>query len=125
MNLYVLIVFPECYRFKVELRKTYVGLIFELFLWQDGGLDGVETNSFVLVHGGGFGAWCWYKTIALLEECGYKVTAVDLTGSGIHSYDTNGITSLSQYVKPLTNFLDKLADGEKVISSFDFISVIK
>lgn len=68
----------------------------------------------MLVHGGGFGAWCWYKTIALLEESGYKVTAIDLTGSGIHSSDTNGITSLSQYVKPLTDFLEKLADAEKV-----------
>ncbi|KAK4393193.1 putative methylesterase 11, chloroplastic, partial [Sesamum angolense] len=82
---------------------------------QDIKLDNLETNHFVLVHGGGFGAWCWYKTIALLEEGGYKVTAVDLTGSGIHSFDTNSIRSLSQYVKPLTEFLEKLTDGEKVI----------
>ncbi|KAL5805751.1 hypothetical protein ACOSQ3_028657 [Xanthoceras sorbifolium] len=78
-------------------------------------LDDLETNHFILVHGGGFGAWCWYKTIALLEEGGFRVTAIDLTGSGIHSFDTNGITSLSQYVKPLTDFLEKLTDGEKVI----------
>ncbi|KAK6155008.1 hypothetical protein DH2020_009256 [Rehmannia glutinosa] len=78
-------------------------------------IENLETNHFVLVHGGGFGAWCWYKTIALLEEAGYKVTAVDLTGSGIHSFDTNSITSLSQYVKPLTDILEKLTDGEKVI----------
>ncbi|XVF14422.1 hypothetical protein REPUB_Repub09cG0058200 [Reevesia pubescens] len=82
---------------------------------QDVKLDNLETNHFVLVHGGGFGAWCWYKTIALLEEGGLKATAVDLTGSGIHSFDTNGITSLSQYVKPLTDFLEKLSEGEKVI----------
>ncbi|XP_060190028.1 putative methylesterase 11, chloroplastic isoform X2 [Lycium barbarum] len=78
-------------------------------------IDDLETNHFVLVHGGGFGAWCWYKTIALLEEAGFKVTAVDLTGSGVHSSDTNSIISLSQYAKPLTDFLQKLADGEKVI----------
>ncbi|KAK3012279.1 hypothetical protein RJ639_012949 [Escallonia herrerae] len=82
---------------------------------QDIKLEDVETSHFVLVHGGGFGAWCWYKTIALLEEAGFRVTAIDLTGSGIHSFDTNSITSLSQYVKPLTDFLEKLADGEKVI----------
>ncbi|XP_052204464.1 putative methylesterase 11, chloroplastic isoform X2 [Diospyros lotus] len=82
---------------------------------QDVRLDDLETNHFVLVHGGGFGAWCWYKTIALLERAGFKVTAIDLMGSGIHSFDTNGITSLSQYVKPLTDFLGKLAEGEKVI----------
>lgn len=78
-------------------------------------LDELETDHFVLVHGGGFGAWCWYKTIALLEECGFRVTAIDLTGSGIDSFDANNITSLSQYVKPLTSFLEKLADEEKVI----------
>ncbi|CAA2979424.1 Hypothetical predicted protein [Olea europaea subsp. europaea] len=82
---------------------------------QDIKLDNMETNHFVLVHGGGFGAWCWYKTIALLEEGGYKVTVIELTGSGIHSFDTNSITSLSQYVKPLIDFFEKLADGEKVI----------
>ncbi|GAB2296921.1 Putative methylesterase 11, chloroplastic [Dionaea muscipula] len=82
---------------------------------QDVKLDDLETNHFVLVHGGGFGAWCWYKTIALLEAGGFKVTAVELTGSGIHSFDTNGITTLSQYVKPLTDYLEKLPDGEKVI----------
>ncbi|KAG6720849.1 hypothetical protein I3843_03G083700 [Carya illinoinensis] len=82
---------------------------------QDIKLDDLETNHFVLVHGGGFGAWCWYKTIALLEESGFKVSAIELTGSGIHAYDTNNITSLSQYVEPLTNFLANLAEGEKVI----------
>ncbi|XP_044468865.1 putative methylesterase 11, chloroplastic [Mangifera indica] len=82
---------------------------------RDVNLHNLETTHFVLVHGGGFGAWCWYKTIALLEEGGFKVTAIDLTGSGINSFDTNGIISLSQYVKPLTDFLEKLADEEKVI----------
>ncbi|XP_077230330.1 putative methylesterase 11, chloroplastic [Tasmannia lanceolata] len=82
---------------------------------QDLKVGDLETNHFVLVHGGGFGAWCWYKTIALLEEGGFKVDAIDLTGSGIHSFDTNNITSLSQYVKPLSDFLEKLGDGKKVI----------
>ncbi|KAB1211534.1 putative methylesterase 11, chloroplastic [Morella rubra] len=88
----------------------------EIVYWRhDIKLDDLETNRFVLVHGGGFGAWCWYKTIALLEEGGFKVSAIDLTGSGIHVYDSNSITSLSQYVKPLTDFLENLANGEKVI----------
>ncbi|KAG7011062.1 putative methylesterase 11, chloroplastic, partial [Cucurbita argyrosperma subsp. argyrosperma] len=82
---------------------------------QDIKLDDLETYHFVLVHGGGFGAWCWYKTIALLEEVGYRATAIDLTGSGVHSFDPNSITDLSQYVQPLTDFLEKLPDGEKVI----------
>lgn len=82
--------------------------------WQGVNVDDLETNHIVLVHGGGFGAWCWYKSIALLEESGYKVAAIDLTGSGVSSFDTNIITSLSQYVKPLTDFLEKLPEGKKV-----------
>ncbi|XP_006658778.2 putative methylesterase 11, chloroplastic [Oryza brachyantha] len=75
----------------------------------------LETNIIVLVHGGGFGAWCWYKTIALLEDSGFRVNAIDLTGSGIHSYDTNKIGSLTQYAEPLTSYLKSLGDTEKVI----------
>ncbi|KAK3035947.1 hypothetical protein RJ639_031370 [Escallonia herrerae] len=82
---------------------------------QDLKVEDLESKHFVLVHGGGFGAWCWYKTIALLEEAGFEADAVDLTGSGINSYDTNSITSLAQYTKPLVDFLEKLEDGKKVI----------
>ncbi|KAL0350779.1 UNVERIFIED_CONTAM: putative methylesterase 11, chloroplastic [Sesamum radiatum] len=104
-----------CFNHTSLLIRLGVGVF--MFAILDIKLDNLETNHFVLVHGGGFGAWCWYKTIALLEEGGYKVTAVDLTGSGIHSSDTNSIRSLSQYVKPLTEFLEKLTDGEKVESN--------
>lgn len=75
----------------------------------------LETKHFVLVHGGGFGAWCWYKTMALLEDTGFKATAIDLTGSGIDSADPNKITSLSEYAKPLTEFCEKIRKDEKVI----------
>ncbi|KAI3977105.1 hypothetical protein MKX01_002425 [Papaver californicum] len=78
-------------------------------------IDELETSHFVLVHGGGYGAWCWYKTISLLEEAGFKVDAIDLTGSGIHSCDTNTITTFAQYVYPLINLLQNLQDGHKVI----------
>lgn len=75
----------------------------------------LESSVIVLVHGGGFGAWCWYKTISLLEDSGFRVNAIDLTGSGIHSYDTNKISSLSEYAEPLTSYLEGLGDAEKVI----------
>jgi pimeloyl-ACP methyl ester carboxylesterase len=82
---------------------------------QDFKIDELETKRFVLVHGGGYGAWCWYKTISLLQDCGFQVDAVDLTGSGVHSCDTSSITSLAQYAKPLVDLLDELGLGEKVI----------
>lgn len=57
-------------------------------------IDDLETKHFVLVHGGGFGAWCWYKTMTLLKEAGF-----------------------AQYVKPLVDFLENLGDGQKVMIS--------
>lgn len=83
-------------------------------------MEGADTKRFVLVHGGGFGAWCWYKTITLLEKHGFQVDAVDLTGSGVSSFDTNNITSLAQYVKPLLHFFDTLKPTEKVLSSLQY-----
>ncbi|XP_002973861.2 putative methylesterase 14, chloroplastic [Selaginella moellendorffii] len=77
--------------------------------------DNLESKHFVLVHGAGNGAWCWYKSIALLEESGFTASTVDLTGSGIDHTDPNTISTLSQYVKPLLSLLEKLPDNEKVI----------
>ncbi|XP_011101765.1 putative methylesterase 11, chloroplastic [Sesamum indicum] len=74
-----------------------------------------ESKHFVLVHGGGFGAWCWYKIIALLKEGQCEVDAIDLTGSGANFCDINSITTLPQYAKPLTDFLANLADNKQVI----------
>lgn len=79
------------------------------------GVPNVETRHFVLVHGGGFGAWCWYKIIALLEDTGFVTNAIDLAGSGIDSTDPNCITSIEMYASPLITFFDKLLDSEKVI----------
>lgn len=56
--------------------------------------------------------------MTLLTEAGFRVDAVDLTGSGVHSSDTNTVQSMAQYVKPLVDVLEKLGDGEKVRSIF-------
>lgn len=77
-------------------------------------LENLETKKIVLVHGEGFGAWCWYKTISLLEEAGLDPIALDLTGSGIDNADTNSIATLADYSKPLIDYLNKLPENEKV-----------
>ncbi|WOL15733.1 methylesterase 14, chloroplastic isoform X1 [Canna indica] len=77
-------------------------------------LENIATKKIVLVHGEGFGAWCWYKTISLLEESGLHPVALDLTGSGIDNTDTNSITTLVDYARPLINYLQSLPDDEKV-----------
>ncbi|CAI0556712.1 unnamed protein product, partial [Linum tenue] len=78
-------------------------------------LENIKIKKFVLIHGEGFGAWCWYKTIAQLEEVGLVPVALDLTGSGIDTTDTNCIKTLAEYSKPLISYLENLPEDEKVI----------
>ncbi|WOL18761.1 hypothetical protein Cni_G27558 [Canna indica] len=78
-------------------------------------LENLETRKIILVHGEGFGAWCWYKTVSLLEEVGVFPVSLDLRGSGIDYTDPNNITTLADYSKPLTDYLDNLPEDEKVI----------
>lgn len=39
-------------------------------------------KALILISGAGHGAWCWEKVTPLLKAKGYKVTALDLPGSG-------------------------------------------
>ena len=39
-------------------------------------------GTFVLVHGGFVGGWCWEKVVPLLEGAGHRAEAPDLPGSG-------------------------------------------
>ncbi len=36
--------------------------------------------NYVLVHGGWFGGWCWYKVVPLLQAAGHSVYTPTLTG---------------------------------------------
>lgn len=78
-------------------------------------LDNLETKKIILVHGEGFGAWCWYKIIPLLEEAGLHPIALDMTGSGIDHTDVSNIMTLADYTKPLLDYLHNLHEDEKVI----------
>ncbi|KAJ0086849.1 hypothetical protein Patl1_07545 [Pistacia atlantica] len=78
-------------------------------------LENIQFKKIILIHGEGFGAWCWYKTIAQLEEVGLQPTALDLTGSGIDLTDTNNVTTPADYSKPLIDYLENLPEDEKVM----------
>ncbi len=38
--------------------------------------------NYVLVHGGWFGAWCWFKVVPLLQAAGHSVYTPSLAGVG-------------------------------------------
>ena len=69
-------------------------------------------STYVLVPGAWHGAWCWYKIIPLLKECGHEAIAIDLPGHG-KDWTAVGNISLQSYVDSLRSTLD--AQHEPVI----------
>lgn len=78
-------------------------------------MEGKKKRRLVLVHGAQHGAWCWYKLSALLNSAGLEVTCLDMASSGIHPKQVLDITSVSEYVEPLLQFLRSLPPEERVI----------
>lgn len=72
-------------------------------------------STFVLVHGGGHGAWCWYKMVPLLESAGFRVVTVDLPGHGL---DRSPLTGLTQhdYAAAVVSVLDALDEPAVVVA---------
>ncbi|KAG6504250.1 hypothetical protein ZIOFF_036581 [Zingiber officinale] len=70
-----------------------------------------RPEHFVLVHGVGHGAWCWFKVRCHLESAGHKVSCLDLLG---HS-DPNSILCIQHYDAPLLDFMSHLNEDEKVV----------
>ncbi|KAK1276526.1 Methylesterase 1 [Acorus gramineus] len=73
------------------------------------------NHHFVLVHGLGHGAWCWYKLTTLLRSAGHRATAIDLSASGIHPTIFRDIHNFDEYAKPLIDFLVSLPHDDRVI----------
>ncbi|KAK9678583.1 hypothetical protein RND81_11G221100 [Saponaria officinalis] len=74
-----------------------------------------QGKHYVLVHGMGHGAWCWYKLIPLLKKAGHRVTALDMSASGINLKKIEEVHTLEQYSQPLLDFMASLADTETVV----------
>ncbi|WIW89439.1 alpha/beta fold hydrolase [Sphingobium sp. V4] len=49
-------------------------------------------TTFILVHGGLHGGWCWEKVVPHLERAGHKAIAPDLPGSGMDNISPEHVT---------------------------------
>jgi pimeloyl-ACP methyl ester carboxylesterase len=68
--------------------------------------------TFVLVHGAGHGAWCWFKLVPELEALGHRAVALDLPALGD---DTTPISEVT-YEGSIDRVVDAVSgEGEPVI----------
>ncbi|XP_068317008.1 methyl jasmonate esterase 1-like [Pyrus communis] len=73
-----------------------------------------KQQHFVLVHGSCFGAWSWYKLVTLVRSSGHNVTALDLAASGVDPQQAKNLQSISDYLKPLRDFMEAI-DGKVIL----------
>jgi pimeloyl-ACP methyl ester carboxylesterase len=63
--------------------------------------------SFVLVHGGGHGAWCWERLVPLLVAQGHRVETPVLTGVGERAAELTPETDLSTHVSDVVSLIER------------------
>lgn len=68
--------------------------------------------TFVLVHGGGHGGWCYRRVGTLLRSAGHEVFTPTLTGLGERSHLLSPATDLDTHIQDVTAalFYDDLRD---------------
>ena len=62
-----------------------------------------SAKTFVLVHGGWRGGWCWRRVADLLEKKGHKVFAPTMTGLGERSHLLDAKINLATHVTDIVN----------------------
>jgi pimeloyl-ACP methyl ester carboxylesterase len=63
-------------------------------------------GTFVLVHGGGHGGWCWQRTARLLRVAGHDVYTPTLTGFGERSHLSTANVTFDTFVRDVTNVFE-------------------
>ncbi|KAF0923474.1 hypothetical protein E2562_006363 [Oryza meyeriana var. granulata] len=76
---------------------------------------GSSSKYFILVHGLGHGAWCWYKVVTMLRSEGHRVTALDLAASGVHPARIDEVHSFEDYSWPLLDAVAAAPASERLV----------
>src|SRR5512140_1606519 len=62
--------------------------------------------NYILVHGGWFGAWCWYKVVPLLQAAGHSVYAPTLTGVGEQAALATPEIGVDTHIQDVVNLIE-------------------
>jgi pimeloyl-ACP methyl ester carboxylesterase len=63
--------------------------------------------TFVLVHGGWHGGWCWQKVIPFLEAAGHEVYAPTLTGLAERASELSPEVGLATHIQDIVGLLEE------------------
>lgn len=63
--------------------------------------------TFVLVHGGWHGGWCWQKVVPFLEAAGHEVYAPTLTGLAERASELSPNVGLDTHIQDIVGLLEE------------------
>jgi pimeloyl-ACP methyl ester carboxylesterase len=66
----------------------------------------VERSTFVLVHGGWHGSWCWRRVAPLLRAAGHDVWTPTLTGLADRAHALTPETDLETHIRDIVGLLE-------------------
>ncbi|NJO04219.1 MAG: alpha/beta fold hydrolase [Chloroflexaceae bacterium] len=68
--------------------------------------EGEKSVTFVLVHGGWHGGWCWKKLTPLVQATGHTVLTPTLTGMGERAHLLNPEIDLDLHIQDIVAVLE-------------------
>lgn len=64
---------------------------------------GASKTTYVLIHGGSHGGWCWSRVADRLLAQGHKVYAPSLTGLADRSHLMSGLITLDTHIQDIVH----------------------
>ncbi|HEX5164138.1 MAG TPA: alpha/beta hydrolase [Thermomicrobiales bacterium] len=80
--------------------------------------------TFVLVHGGWHGAWCWQRVVPLLTAVGHAVETPTLAGLGERAAELRPEIDLEQHVAEVTASIDLSGPRDVVLVGHSYSGMI-
>ena len=81
-------------------------------------------STFVLVHGGWHGAWCWSRVVPLLQGEGHEVLVPALTGLGERAHLATPEVDVSTHVRELVDLLETSDASDVVLVGHSYSGVV-
>ena len=80
--------------------------------------------TYVLVHGGWHGAWCWKKVIPLFQKTGHRLYTPTLTGLGEKAHLLTPEVSLSTHIQDIVQSIEENQIGDVILLGHSYSGMV-
>ncbi len=81
-------------------------------------------GTYVLVHGGWHGGWCWKKVVPLLESAGHRVATPTLTGLGERADLLSREVGLGTHIADVAGLIEEDNLSEVVLVGHSYAGIV-